>query len=309
MLASAQPRRWLTERAARSYTAAGQEIIVDCGEGTRLLGYYNRAVEPAVAEGKGRLVVIIHGWEGSSESLYNLTVGPALNRHGFDTLRLNLRDHGDSHHLNEEIFHSCRLPEVLGAFQWINRSFPDRRVSVVGFSLGGNFALRVANRARAQGIVLDRVVAICPVLDPVDTMQALDQGSALYEQYFIRKWRRSLTKKKAAFPHIYTFDELSGFTNLKAMTDFFVTGYTEFEDLHTYLNGYAITHGRLDDIEVPTTMLLAEDDPVIPIAGLDKMSLPEAVQLFRSPRGGHCGFLQGWQMRSWVDEFVLQQLR
>jgi len=309
VLASAQPRRWLVRRAAADFRAATQSLIVDCGEGTRLLGYFNAADTPLEQRGKKRLVVIIHGWEGSAESVYNLTVGPALNRHGFDTLRLNLRDHGDSHHLNEDIFHSCRLDEVLGAFKWINRTFPEHQVSVVGFSLGGNFALRVANRATAEGIRLDRVVAVCPVLDPAETMHALDQGAAIYERYFIHKWRRSLTKKKAAFPHIYTFDDLENFSNLQAMTDFFVTGYTDYADLHTYLNGYAITHGRLDDIDVPTTLLLADDDPVIPIEGLRNMTLPEAVQLYRSPKGGHCGFLQGWRLRGWVDEFVLKQLQ
>ena len=33
----------------------------------------------------------------------------------YDVARLNLRDHGDSHHLNDEIFHSCRIAEVVGA--------------------------------------------------------------------------------------------------------------------------------------------------------------------------------------------------
>ena len=297
------------ERAAVHFREAGEPLLIDCGAGVRLLGHFNAAPAATVEAGQKRLTVIIHGWEGSSDSTYNLVVGPMLNRHGFDTLRLNLRDHGESHHLNEGLFHSCRLDEVLGAFKWINRQYPQYRVSVGGFSLGGNFALRVANRARSAGIVLDRVVAICPVLDPAETMDALDQGSLIYEKYFIRKWRRSLDRKRAAFPHMYTFKDLAAFTNLKKMTDHFVTGYTEYDDLYTYLDGYAITHGRLDDIEVPTTILLADDDPVIPVRGLRNMHLPASVELFRSPHGGHCGFLQGWRLRSWIESFVLDQLR
>ncbi len=300
ILSSAQPRRWLVRRAARDFKTAAREMLIDCGAGVRLLSHFNAAQ----GEPNGRLAVIIHGWEGSSESIYNLTVGPSLNARGFDVLRLNLRDHGDSHHLNEELFHSCRLEEVLGAFRWINRQFADRLVSVVGFSLGGNFALRVANRAAAEGIVLDRVVAVCPVLDPAETMQALDKGSFIYEKYFIRKWRRSLQKKRAAFPHKYRFEELSSLNSLMHMTDHFVTRYTEYDNLHTYLQGYAITEGRLDDISVPTTVLLADDDPVIPVAGLRNMRFPRSVNLVRSPAGGHCGFLHGWQASSWLDQFV-----
>lgn len=304
VLSSAQPRCWLIRCAAQDFRADSQEILIDCGAGVRLLGHFN------AAQGKpnGRLAVIIHGWEGSSDSIYNLTTGPLLNRHGFDTLRLNLRDHGESHHLNEELFHSCRLEEVLGAFKWINRQFPERTVAIVGFSLGGNFALRVANKAREQGIVLDQVVAICPVLDPSETMQALDQGPAIYEQYFIHKWRRSLARKRAAFPHIYHFNELASLKNLMHMTDHFVVNYTEYDDLQTYLKGYAITEGKIDNIDVRTTVLMADDDPVIPIGGLRNMHFPDAVELYRSPAGGHCGFLQGWRLQTWLDQFVLRQL-
>ncbi len=306
VLASVQPRRFLVQRAARDFRAAGEALLIDCGDGVTLLGHFNAAA--ATAAGRRRLVVIMHGWEGSSESVYNLTLGPVLNRHGFDVLRLNLRDHGPTHHLNEELFHSCRLGEVLGAFRWINRRFPAHAVSIVGFSLGGNFALRVANRASAEGIALGRIVAICPVLDPAETMEALDTGPKIYEKYFIHKWRRSLEKKRAAFPDRYRFDDLAAHTNLKRMTDHFVTGYTEYDDLYTYLDGYAITRGRIDAIGQPTTILLADDDPVIPVRGLRNMHIPATVQVYRSARGGHCGFLHGWRARSWVADFVLDKL-
>ena len=64
-----------------------------------------------------RTAVLVHGWEGNAESLYILSLAQQLFDLGFDVVRLNLRDHGDTHHLNRELFHSCRLPEVVGAVQ------------------------------------------------------------------------------------------------------------------------------------------------------------------------------------------------
>ena len=58
--------------------------------------------------------------------------------------RLNFRDHGDTHHLNRDLFHSCRIDEVVGAVRAVRRAFATDPVAVAGFSLGGNFALRVA---------------------------------------------------------------------------------------------------------------------------------------------------------------------
>ena len=58
--------------------------------------------------------MLLHGWEGSAESSCVLSLGSLLYSAGYDVLRLNLRDHGGTQRLNREIFHSCRLPEVVG---------------------------------------------------------------------------------------------------------------------------------------------------------------------------------------------------
>ncbi len=90
----------------------------------------------------------------------------------------------------------------MGAIQ---RVIPDRRLTIAGFSLGGNFALRVAARAPTAGIALERAIAICPVLRPHSTMDVLEQGSFIYHQYFISKWKESLRLKQRIFPQRYDF--------------------------------------------------------------------------------------------------------
>ena len=181
-------------------------------------------------------------------------------------VRLNLRDHGESHHLNAELFHSCRLEEVLNAVAVLHRRFPGERLYLGGFSLGGNFALRIAARAPAsRDSRSSRLRPCAPCWIPRSTMTALDDGLLHYRLYFIRKWRRSLELKREAFPDLYDFGELERFRTLRGMTDYFVCNYTEFPDLETYLRGYAVTGERLARLEVPTEILLADDDPVIPV--------------------------------------------
>lgn len=303
VLSTTWPRRSLVRGAARPYRAQAESYVLDCGDGVRLLGHYNAS--PA---GAGRLAVLLHGWEGSSDSVYNLALGPQLLAEGFDTFRLNLRDHGESHHLNRGLFHSCRLQEVVDAVGWIAERYADRTISLVGFSLGGNFALRVGRESARAGLSLERIVAVCPVLDPAVTMRALDAGSALYRQYFLQRWRRSLAKKSRAFPTDYDFRDLRRFTNLTAMTDYFVREYTEYPDIETYLNGYAITRGRLDGLTVPAAVLLADDDPVIPIASVSELQVPPSMRLYRTERGGHCGFIDNWRLESFANDFVIEQL-
>jgi predicted alpha/beta-fold hydrolase len=139
-------------------------------------------------------------------------------------------------------------------------------------------------------------------------MIALDAGWSGYQSYFIRKWSSSLKLKQRAFPQLYQFNRLRDFKTLSAMTEHFVLSYTEYPDLHTYLSGYAITGDRLSDLRIPAVMLLAEDDPVIPFYGLQDMRPSDFLQVYRSEKGGHCGFISDMQLNSWVDGFILRQL-
>src|SRR6202000_1946090 len=122
---------------------------------------------------------------------------------GFEVLRLNMRDHGETHHLNRDLFHSCRLSDVVGALRDIQGLYPSQAPRLPGFSLGGNFLLRAAAQAGETGLNIAKVVAVSPVLDPEETLVALEESFPGYQLYFVRKWMRSLLKKQAMWPKIY----------------------------------------------------------------------------------------------------------
>jgi uncharacterized protein len=303
LLAGSPLRRlWLRRRAAGLLRVARSEIL-DCGDGIRLLGHYSGV--PGRSRG---LAILLHGWEGSAEASYVLSVGTRLYNAGFEVFRLNFRDHGATHALNRELFHSCRIDEVVQATRSAMAAHPAEKTYLIGHSLGGNFALRVAVRAPAAGLSLTKVVAICPVLRPHSTMQALENGLWVYRDYFLWRWRRSLLAKAACFPDLYDFGDLRRFPTLTATTEFFVTRYTPFRDLDSYLQGYAITGNVLAGLEVPARLIAAADDPVIPISDLDDLARPAALEIEVLSRGGHCAFLESYRLKSWLDRAVLADL-
>ena len=302
-LGSVPPRKTWLRWTARRFVAAARDVILDCGAGVRLLAKVSEPQEPA-----GRVVLMIHGWEGHADSGYMISLAPLLVEQGYTVVRLNLRDHGDSHSLNKELFHSCRLPEVVGAALAVQAMYPRHELALVGFSLGGNFCLRVGAEAPAAGLRIQQIIAVCPVLNPADTMHALDTGWSAYRNFFIRKWRRSLAKKSAAFPGEYDFGDLQRFTSLRHMTDFLITRFTDYPELDTYLSGYALTGMRLAELQPPSTLLLAADDPVIPVQGLNDMRLSSHANVIRLQRGGHCGFMDTLATHSWLDQFIVRQL-
>ena len=303
LLAGWPLRRRLLRRRVWPLLAAAQPEVLDCGDDVRLLGYYS----PQAGETRG-LAILLHGWEGSAEANYVLSVGGALYDAGCDVFRLNFRDHGATHGLNRELFHSCRIDEVVNAIKRITEAHPAARTFLIGHSLGGNFALRVAARAGAAELALSGTVAICPVLRPHSTMRALEDGLWVYRHYFLHRWRRSLLAKAASFPELYDFGDLRRFRTLTATTEFFVARYTNFPDLDAYLHGYDITGAALAGLQVPTRLIAAVDDPVIPVADLADLASSRALQISVMPRGGHCGFLESYNLRSWLDRAVLSEL-
>jgi predicted alpha/beta-fold hydrolase len=301
-------RRPLLMRRARQLMACADTQVVDCGDGVRLLGHYSSQVAAGRAPARD-LAILLHGWEGSADSLYVLSLGSYLFDLGCDIYRLNFRDHGPSHHLNEEIFHSCRLDEVVGAVGAIQRAIPHRRLTLAGFSLGGNFALRVAARAPAAGIELERAIGICPVLRPHTTMDVLEQGPFFYHQYFISKWKQSLRLKQRIFPQRYDFGPILAQRSIKEMTRIMVEQYSGFPTLDAYLSGYAIIGDRLAQLAVPSHILLSLDDPIIPARDLRDVARSSQLEIEAIPHGGHCGFMESFARESWADRQVAKYMR
>jgi predicted alpha/beta-fold hydrolase len=308
------PLPWFARRRGAMLLAAARPWVLDCGDGVRLQGLLSPAPEPKVParaqelpdEPPRRVAVVLHGWEGSAESCYVISLGALLLAHGFDVLRLNLRDHGESHHLNRGIFHSCRLAEVVGATRAVAERFPAARIFLTGFSLGGNFMLRVAADPGAPEAIAG-VAAVSPVLDPAATLAALERGWFLYRQYFVRKWSRSLRRKRRAWPDLPDFEPILRSRDLRAMTAGLVREFTDFPSLDAYLDGYAITGARLAALRFPAAVLLAEDDPMIPAADLTRLAPSPHLTVVRTRHGGHCGFVEQLNGPSFADRFVVAQ--
>jgi len=304
-LASSGLRRALRRAHARDLESRAEELILDAGDGVRLQGFHTR--QRALDAPRG-LAVLLHGWEGSVRSTYLLQTGGRLLGEGWDVFRLNFRDHGDTHHLNRGLFHSCLLDEAIGAVREFTRTHPLMPRVVVGFSLGGNFALRVALHAAQAGLKLDGAVAVCPVIDPHQGLFSIERGPWFYHWYFMYKWRRSLRRKQRAFPDAALFEpgDLRG--DLRGLTTALVKRHTDFGTLDNYLDGYSIAGDALAQLRVPAWILTSRDDPVIPVADFERMELPSSVELDITPRGGHCGFISDVRLSSFAEDYIASKL-
>lgn len=241
-------------------------------------------------------------------STYLLQTGGRLLREGWDVFRLNFRDHGDTHHLNPGIFHSCLLDEAIGAVRALTHQFPLRPRVVIGFSLGGNFALRVALQAPRQRVAMDAAVAVCPVIDPHQGLFSIEHAPWFYHAYFMYKWRRSLRRKQRAFPDTELFELCELRADMRGLTRALVRRHTDFGTLENYLDGYSVAGEQLAQLQVPTFILTSRDDPVIPVDDFERLALPPNVELDITERGGHCGFISDLRLSSFAEDYIIERL-
>lgn len=302
ILASLRPAERLWARRGLDLEARSECHTIDCADGVRLHGWLT---PPAQAPGRG-LVVLIHGWEGSHRSAYVYSLACELYTRGYAVFRLVLRDHGGSHVLNAEMFHSARMDEVLDAVAWAHRQVPGP-LWTVGFSLGGSFALRIGIQGPRRGITPQLSIGISPAINPGAALEALDAGPALFRRHFLRRWRASLTAKAAAWPEHLDLSEFMPRHSLVEATRKFAEHHTEFGSYPAYLAAYTLDAQRLQHAATPLAIITAEDDPVIPFSDFADLRVGGALRSIDVTRhGGHCGFIEDWQMNSWIDRRAVE---
>lgn len=291
-----------------------QPLIIDAGpdatgmdpeRNVRLLGYYTGQKSNGPRRG---LVLTIHGWEGCSHSAYNLVVGSALVRAGYDVVRLNLRDHGPSHSLNRGLFYATLLEEALAATEQIGQMAGQDPFYIFGASMGGNFALRMALAHKRTPIPnLAGVVAINPVLNPSRSSDLLDHH-AWIRLYFRRRWLNSLRTKARLFPDSYDFGPVEGISTIRGMTEWMLQRYSPFSDAESYFTAYALPGPRFEALTVPTTIVTAADDPIIPADEFYRLPYHPLLSVHVLPSGGHVGYTDLFPLRHFLAPMVLQMI-
>ncbi|MGB7873349.1 MAG: alpha/beta fold hydrolase [Anaerolineales bacterium] len=279
-----------------------EEVILNTVEDIRLQGFYSRQSNGQTAG----VVMFLHGWEGSVNSAYILSTGKFLYNHGYAVFRLNFRDHGDSHHLNPGLFYAVLLDEVFNAVQQVSKYERKLPFYLVGFSMGGNFALRIARKCADSPIEnLSQVVSLSPVLDPEKSTYAIDDVYLL-RRYFLKKWQRSLQKKQACFPNLYDSSEALSLGTIAAMTDMMLERYSDYENASVYFSKYAVLNDALINVPIPTTIVTAKDDPIIPVEDFYDLELNSRTDLIIHRYGGHNGFLESLSGRPWYEKKMIE---
>ena len=254
------------------------------------------------------LILIVHGLEGSSRRAYVLSISRALLRAGFRPVAMNLR--GCSGELNRRprFYHSGETGDLAHVLGHLERSFPDRPLGLVGFSLGGNMVLKYLGQEGPD--VPEGLMGAVTVSVPFDLAagcRVIEEGlwGKLYSHYFLDMLRAKVRGKREMLEDRIDVERALTARSLWGFDDLVTAPLHGFRDAADYYER-SRSDAFLSGIRVPTLLLQAGDDPFQPLDRLPKPDLasnPSLVDGFQD-RGGHVGFVYGspWAPRFWSDE-------
>ena len=250
-------------------------------------------------------VIFFPGWLGHKDSKYLIPLADLLHINNFDIVRIHPIDHGDTEHLNKDFFRATDIQTLIEAVEFIGKKYQDNEIHLIGFSLGGNIALRIS--ACESINFLKSTVVISPVIDPEISMRAMDNTSWILKKYFVNKWRRTL-RRKMRLHNISNVEESLRYKDLEKMTEFFTKNFSPHKNVKELFAGYAITQDTINQIKNNTLIYSSVDDPCVPIKPLYSLDQTNNVKFKPQQYGGHCGFIDDFKFNSSVYEEIVNKL-
>jgi len=259
-----------------------------------------------LGEPKGE-ILIVHGLEGSSESGYARSLSHRALELGYATHRLNMRGCAGTEHLSTSSYHGGQTWDVLTILRE-RRAATDAPLYLVGFSLGGNVALKLAGELQSEAKHL--LAGVCAISTPIDLaacVRAIEEPrNRLYQDRFLVRLKERIRRRHRYSPEIYTLEHLPKIHTITDFDEYYTSKLFGFGTAANYFRTQSANQ-FLEFIRIPSLLIQAKDDPMIPFSAYEIpvfKSNPNLTLLAVS-HGGHLGFLSRQRPRFWVDEVIM----
>jgi uncharacterized protein len=251
-------------------------------------------------------LILVHGLEGSSEAGYARSLAQAALEAGCAVHRFNMRSCGGTEHLSgRTLYHSGQTSDLLFVIRQLRRSAP---IFLVGFSLGGNVVLKLAGElGDSASDLIAGVMAISTPIDLAACVRQLDRPSnSIYARRFVTRLKERIRSKERLTPGLFDLSGLDQVRDIYGFDDRFTARAFGFGSADNY---YATQSANqfLDRIRVPTLLVQAKDDPLIPFGVYDHPAFSNNphLRLLATEHGGHLGFISKTKPRFWLDQVLV----
>jgi uncharacterized protein len=253
-------------------------------------------------------ILMVHGLEGSSNAGYMRSMSQLALESGYGVHRTNMRSCGGTESLCKTMYHAGLTGDTLSLARRI-REERGGSLFLVGYSLGGNVALKLAGELGEEAAgLLDGVCAISTPIDLAASVRKMSRReNFLYERRFVGRLKERIRRRASSLPGVYDLSALDRCRTVYEFDDKITAPFFGFGTAERY---YATQSSQnfLRGIRVPTLLVQAKDDPLIPFEIFDHPAIHTNphIRLLAVEHGGHLGFLARRTPRFWLDRVVLK---
>jgi hypothetical protein len=242
------------------------------------------------------LVVVLHGLEGNARRNYCLEAYRALHRHGIPAVGFNFRACSGEPNLRARTYHSGETDDLAHVLLHLRKRFPGRPLGLLGFSLGGNVALKYLGERGGESLAGAGVAISVPydLSAGADHLEATLLGRHLYTRYFLRSLKQKVRDKEHLMEGQVALESLWNVPTIRRFDDLLTAPLHGFVDAEDYYR-QSSSSGYLAGIRAPTLLLHSIDDPFLPAAAVPREAMRDNpwIHPVLTPRGGHVGFVTG----------------
>ncbi len=253
------------------------------------------------------VALLLHGLAGCHRSAYMVRIAAKLNDVGVRAFRLDHRGCGAGSQLASQPYNAGRSDDARVALQELIRIAPGSPITLIGFSLSGNIVLKfLGEHPHDVPAPVVRAIVVNPAIDLSRCVAEMNRGwNRIYDRRFVKELDAEVRSGNRQLPESYTAP--------KTLWEFDDTYTAPASGFGTAENYYARCSANqfVGAIRVPTIVLTAADDPMVPVSTLEELDLPSSVRLHVASSGGHLGYIArrgadpdcrwlDWRVVDWV---------
>jgi predicted alpha/beta-fold hydrolase len=269
------------------------------------------------------ILVVLHGLEGSSHSVYVQGILSVARARGWRGVALNFRscarEPGRPDRMipnrRPRLYHSGETSDLGFLLDTLAAREGGSPLLAAGISLGGNVLAKWLGENPDQGLVW-RAATISTPYDLAIGARHLEKGlGLLYTASLLRTLRPKALEAARRFPEAAARIDAGRVRRARTFWDFDdaatapLHGFGGAEDYYARSSSIRFLHA----IRTPTLCISALDDPFLPGEVVERATraASRAVRFAATHRGGHVGFVAGrwpWRAHYWAEERAIRWL-
>ena len=242
------------------------------------------------------VVVLFHGLEGSSSSVYARNLMSLVQARGWNGVVAHFRGTSGEDNRLPRAYYAGDSEEIERILRHVKTRYPAQPLYAVGVSLGGNALLKwLGEQGEAAHELVTAAAGVSAPLDLTAAGYALDSGfnRHVYTARFLITLKAKALRKAARSPGLLDGGAIRAATTFREFDTLVTARLHGFVDADDYWFKVS-SKPWLKSIRVATLVLNAKNDPFLPadaLPGVDEVS--DAVTLEQPETGGHVAFPSG----------------